>query len=122
MNLSDTPELAPLKRFDRSRLVFAGFALAVGALAITGAYGFILHNQVAALQGSVAEKTTLLDASKAKLDAALINSSDLEKKVASNDLLCRSGHLKLTAAIEAFATQAASCEAVKRQLNVEAKP
>ena len=121
MNLTDTPELAPLKRLDRSRLVAAGLALAVGALVITGAYGFILHTQVTALQASVAEKTALIDAGKTKLDAALTSASDLEKKVVANLALCRTSHLKLEAAIDAFATQAASCETVKRQLNIGAK-
>ena len=119
--VSGPSHLIRVTRFGHPSVRRAALALAVGAFAITGAYAYILHNKVTTLEVSVVEKTALLESTKKKLDGATINASDLEKKVASNEAQCRSSHLQLKAAIDAFATQAASCETVKRQLNVEGR-
>ena len=119
--VSGRSRLILLTRLDQPRVRRAALALVVGAFAMTGAYGYILHNKVTLLEATVVEKTALLETTKKKLDGATISAADLEKKVASNEAQCRSSHLQLKAAIDAFATQAAACEAVKRQFSVEGK-
>ena len=107
----------------QSRNVAIGVALAtlvvVGAFAV---HAVMQRNEIAALTQAIADKTTSLAEATKRLGDQSTAMADTKKR--SDAALAASAvevsNLKLS--VDAFARQAASCDLVKRQLNITESP
>ena len=117
----DGPRFTPpgiTSRWGRASLSMskAALALAICALAITCAYAWITHNKVGELEAALTKRTAQLADEKKQRDIGARAAAEIQARLSASETQCRISTVQLKAAVDAFATQTTSCEAIKRQL------